>query len=72
VPASWLAEWLKARDAGLKLLGSTDLTDRELRSHGWSRPMADNWINVNDYDPAFVKQWAANPDLVDISEYWFS
>ena len=70
VPASWLGEWLQARDMGLKLLGATDLTDSELRRHAWSRPMADNWVNVNDYDPAFVKQWARQIDAD--GEYWFS
>jgi hypothetical protein len=62
VPASWLHEAIRN---GL-----------DLESHGWSRPMADNWINLNDYDPGFVQQWAsaelAKQELDEPAEYWFS
>jgi hypothetical protein len=34
--------------------------------------MADNWINVNDFDPTFVRQWVKS-DLNDHpAEFWFS
>ena len=55
VPVSWLAEWLDTRAKGLEMLGLRELKD--LRSHGWERPMADNWVNIHDFDPAFVRQW---------------
>jgi hypothetical protein len=67
VPASWLAEWLDTRAKGMELLGLRDLN--ELRNHAWSKPMADNWVNVNDYDPAFVRTWAKQ---IAETEYWFS
>jgi hypothetical protein len=57
VPASWLAEAIR--------------NGVDLESHGWSRPMADNWVNFHDYDPAFAAKWAKT-DLVDKAEYWFS
>ncbi len=58
VPASWLHEAIR--------------NGVDLESHGWSRPMADNWINLHDYDPSFAAKWAAD-DLVDQNaEYWFS
>lgn len=60
VPASWLAEYLAKNDKGLS----------DLRRHAWSRPMADNWININDYDPGFVKAWSF--DVADGGEYLFS
>jgi len=62
VPVSWLSD--AVRDMGKRV-------DRiELERHAWSKPMADNWINIRDYDPAFVKQWAVQID--DGGEYWFS
>lgn len=77
VPASWLAEWLDTRAQGMAMLGSRaamlglgDCDLRELRSHAWSRPMADNWVNVNDYDPSFVKLWGGAG--LDSQEYGFS
>jgi hypothetical protein len=58
VPVSWLHEAIR--------------NGVDLESHAWSRPMADNWINLHDYDPGFATKWAAT-DLVDQSaEYWFS
>jgi hypothetical protein len=50
VPASWLNETIR--------------NGVDLESHGWSRPMADNWINLYDFDPAFAAKWAAT-DLVE-------
>jgi hypothetical protein len=28
-----------------------------LKPHAWPRPLADNWINLHDYDPAYVRNW---------------
>jgi hypothetical protein len=54
------------------LTGSlVDMESRvDLRNHAWPRPLADSWINLNDYDPAFVKQWVDKID--DGGEYWLS
>lgn len=56
-PVSWIAEWLDTRAKGLEMLGLREL--RDLRDHGWDRPLADNWINVHEFDPAFVRAVAA-------------
>lgn len=56
VPISWVAEWMDMRAKGMDLLGLRDLID--FRKHAWSRPLSDNWVDVNDYDPSFVRQWA--------------
>jgi hypothetical protein len=58
VPASWLHEAIR--------------NGVDLESHGWSRPMADNWINLHDYDPAFAAKWAATDLVEQKAEYWFS
>jgi hypothetical protein len=48
VPVSWLDNTL------------LDVLHRvpDLKAHAWPRPLDDNWVNINDYDPAFVKAWA--------------
>jgi hypothetical protein len=62
VPVSWLTD---------SILGMESRVDRiELEKHAWPHPLADNWINLRDYDPAFVKQWAVQID--DGGEYWLS
>jgi hypothetical protein len=70
VPAQWLAGWLDARENGLQMFGLDTGDLNELRSHAWSTPMAESWVNVNDYDPAFVRQWAKAE--LDEVEYWLS
>src|SRR4029077_10296088 len=62
VPANWLTE-----DAVFAAMANRDAL---LKAHAWPRQLADNWVNLNDYDPAFVKQWAGQID--DGGEYWFS
>lgn len=62
VPITWLTEDM--------LVGAMADRDKLLKPHGWPRPLADNWVNLNDYDPGFVKQWAFKVD--DGGEYWFS
>lgn len=57
VPINWLTEDMLARGG------------KPLKPHGWPRPLADNWVNLNDYDPSFVRLNAA---LDDRGEYWFS
>jgi hypothetical protein len=58
VPASWLHEAIR--------------NGVDLEAHGWSRPMADNWINLHDYDPAFAAKWAATDLVEQNAEYWLS
>jgi hypothetical protein len=29
-----------------------------LKLHAWPRPLGPNWVNLNDYDPGFVADWA--------------
>lgn len=55
VPASWLNEWLDLKAQGMEMLGLSRNDLRELRGHAWSRRMADNWIDVNDFDPGYVR-----------------
>jgi hypothetical protein len=43
----------------------------ELEKHAWPHPLSDNWINLRDYDPAFVKQWSRDLELNE-PEYWLS
>lgn len=80
VPIDWLAqqygmlpeplggqdEWLALRAEGMKLLGLA-----ELRKHGWSRPMADNWVDINDHDPGYIRQWALNESDWGRGQHWW-
>lgn len=34
----------------------------EFREHGWSKPMADNWVDLNDHDPEYVRMWECESD----------
>jgi hypothetical protein len=62
VPASWLHQSIHNGERWIA----------DLESHAWTEPLADNWINLHDYDPAFAAKWAKT-DLVDQNpEYWLS
>jgi hypothetical protein len=49
VPVSWLDNTL------------LDVPRRfsDLKLHAWPQPQGAAWVNINDYDPGFVKVWAA-------------
>lgn len=40
---------------------------KSLKAHGWSKPMADNWIDLNDFDPGYVQAQLA----LAIDRDWF-
>jgi hypothetical protein len=63
VPVDWLADAIIDMDARVARV--------ELEKHAWPQPLADNWINIRDYDPDFVRQWAAEGELTNL-EYWLS
>jgi hypothetical protein len=54
VPANWLTEESLLRD--MAAIRET------FEAHAWPRPLADNWIDVRDFDPAFVRQWTERKD----------
>lgn len=54
VPIDWLAE-----KYGMLPYPLPSQAFRELLQHGWSRPMADNWVDLNDHDPNYVRQQLA-------------
>jgi hypothetical protein len=63
VPIDWLAD---------SILDMGKRVDRiELERHAWTHPLADNWINIRDYDPDFVRQWTGQGELTS-PEYWLS
>jgi len=79
VPIDWLADAIidmgnRVERTGLGKLERIELERLErieLEKHAWSRPLADNWINLRDYDPDFVRQWTGNGELTS-PEYWLS
>jgi hypothetical protein len=42
----------------------------DLKNHAWPRPLGVGWVDLNNFDPALVKQWAGQID--DGGEYWLS
>jgi hypothetical protein len=63
VPIDWLAD---------AIIDMGNRVERiELEKHAWSRPLGDNWINLRDYDPDFVRQWTGKGELTS-PEYWLS
>jgi hypothetical protein len=69
VPVNWLADaldelaitggamWRATPDGGRKFIPR-----HELEKHAWPHPLSDTWVNVNDYDPAYVRDWAKRLD----------
>lgn len=62
VPVNWLAD--------IALIDPKSVA--HLKSHAWPRPMADNWVDINnDVDSSFLQDWVRRVDLEE-SEYWLS
>jgi hypothetical protein len=36
---------------------------KNFKQHAWPRPLSENWVNINDLDPGYVRQWANRIDL---------
>lgn len=51
VPVNWLLDTINAN--------GFVVPRRELELHSWPRPMGSAWIDLNDYDPDFVRGWAS-------------
>ena len=47
VPVSWVTEE--------SLLSGMEEIRRIFRDHAWPRALADNWIDINNFDPAYVR-----------------
>ena len=52
VPVNWLEPGLSIAD---------------LKSHAWPRPLGDTWVDINDHDPSFVRQWV---ERIEQEPYW--
>lgn len=68
VPIDWLAEKYNMQPFPLNEQDKQFLAD--LKPHAWSRPMADNWVDLNDHDPTFVKQWVRALDWGSGQHWW--
>ena len=71
VPINWFADDVLFQLYGLKQIQSADVDKliaeitglKNFKQHAWPRPMGDNWVNINDLDPGYVRQWANRIDL---------
>lgn len=73
VPMPWLGEIL-IKDPKIDVLlqrygmKAFPLGGQDLKAHAWPRPLAPNWVNINDFDPGYVRaQLQARND----DEDWF-
>lgn len=57
VPINWLADTFEE-------MAITGTSLRRFDEHGWPRPLGENWINLRDFDPSYVRSWAAAQALV--------
>jgi hypothetical protein len=68
VPVSWLADALdELVIVGTAMVRVTAdirsvIPRAELEKHAWSRPLCDTWVDINDHDPAYVRDWAKRLD----------
>jgi len=58
VPVNWLADLSEDSLVYSQVEVGRLAQVRALKMHAWPRPMAENWVNLLDFDLGFARNWA--------------